>query len=180
MKELILGGVRSGKSRLAEARAEQSGLEVVYIATAEGKDDAFSARIETHQQRRPEQWLTVEEPLYLAATLEQQDGPNRCLLIDCLTLWLTNLLCSGKADLMDAEIEKLLEMLPHLQGHIILVSNEAGLGVTPMGQLSRDFLDTSGELHQSLATLCNRVTLSVAGLPMVLKDEAGIAPRPSS
>lgn len=171
MKELILGGVRSGKSRLAEARAEQSGLDVVYIATAEGKDEAFSSRIETHRQRRPEQWLTVEEPLQLAETLKAHDALNRCLLVDCLTLWLTNLLCSEQTGFMVFEIRQLLETLPQLQGHVIMVSNETGLGVTPMGQLSRDFLDASGELHQSLASLCHRVTLTVAGLPLVLKDD---------
>lgn len=171
MKELILGGVRSGKSRLAETRAEQSGLEVVYFATAEGKDDAFSSRIAIHRQRRPEQWLTVEEPLRLAKVLQEHDGPNRCLLVDCLTLWLTNLLCKEQEDFMADEIQQLLVLVPQLQGQLIMVSNETGLGVTPMGQLSRDFLDTSGELHQLVAALCDRVTLTVAGLPLSLKDD---------
>ncbi len=172
MKELILGGVRSGKSRMAETRAEESALSVVYIATAEGKDSSFNERIESHRQRRPEHWLTVEEPLFLAHVLQQHDGSDQCLLVDCLTLWLTNWLCADKPQQLAHEIEQLLRVLPTLQSDVILVSNESGLGVTPMGQLTRDFLDQSGELHQQLAALCDRVTLSVAGLPLTLKGEA--------
>lgn len=169
MKELILGGVRSGKSRLAEQHARDSGLEVVYIATARTTGDAeLEERIRQHRLRRPTAWTTVEEPLALGQALRAHASAQRCLVVECLTLWLTNLLCSA-ADSLERESASLLESLPGLAGDIILVSNETGLGVVPLGALSRHFVDASGELHQSLAAICDRVTLVVAGLPLRLK-----------
>jgi adenosylcobinamide kinase/adenosylcobinamide-phosphate guanylyltransferase len=169
MKELILGGVRSGKSRLAEQRARDSGLQVVYIATAIAGDAELDERIRRHRARRPATWSVVEEPLALGEALRAQASAGRCLVVECLTLWLTNLL-SAAADRFERERRSLLEILPGLAGDIIVVSNETGLGVVPMGELSRRFVDASGELHQRLATICDRVTLTVAGLPVVLKD----------
>jgi adenosylcobinamide kinase/adenosylcobinamide-phosphate guanylyltransferase len=170
MKELILGGVRSGKSRLAEQRAQASGLQVVYIATAIGAGDAqLEERIRQHRLHRPAHWTVVEEPLALGKALRTHASAGRCLLVECLTLWLTNLLCS-RTDRFKEERQKLLDTLPGLAGDIILVSNETGLGVVPLGQLSRCFVDASGELHQRLAAICDRVTLAVAGLPHTLKD----------
>ncbi len=171
MRELILGGARSGKSALAEQSAAHSGLEVVYIATAEARDYEMRERIAHHQARRPEQWLSVEEPLKLAATLQQQAADNRCLLVDCLTLWLSNLLAAGDA-LFERERDALLDLLPQLPGRIIFVSNEVGLGIVPMGELTRKFCDESGRLHQTVASLCDRVTFVTAGLPMILKGES--------
>jgi adenosylcobinamide kinase / adenosylcobinamide-phosphate guanylyltransferase len=169
MKELILGGIRSGKSRLAEERARQSGLEVCYIATAVAAGDAeLERRIREHRLRRPAGWRVIEEPLALAAALRAQAAPARCVVVECLTLWLTNLLC-GERDRFERERSSLLDTFPTLGGDIILVSNEAGLGVVPLGELSRRFLDVSGELHQRLAAMCDRVTLTVAGLPYPLK-----------
>jgi adenosylcobinamide kinase/adenosylcobinamide-phosphate guanylyltransferase len=169
MKELILGGVRSGKSRLAEQRARDSGLEVVYIATAIATlDTELDERIRRHRARRPPTWTVVEEPLALGGALRAHASPQRCLVVECLTLWLTNLLCSA-ADRFERECLSLLGTLPVLAGDIILVSNETGLGVVPLGVLSRRFVDVSGELHQSLAAICDRVTLAVAGLPFPLK-----------
>ena len=169
MKELVLGGVRSGKSRLAEQRARGSGLRVVYIATAIASGDAeLEARIRQHRLHRPADWILVEEPLALGAALRVQASAERCLVVECLTLWLTNLLCPA-AERLEPERQSLLDALPALAGHIILVSNETGLGVVPLGELSRRFVDASGELHQRLATLCDRVTLTVAGLPHTLK-----------
>jgi adenosylcobinamide kinase / adenosylcobinamide-phosphate guanylyltransferase len=169
MKELILGGVRSGKSRLAEQRAQASGLEVIYIATALAAGDAeIEERIRQHRQRRPADWTLIEEPLALGATLHSHATPQRCLIVDCLTLWLTNLLVTA-SDRFEPERQSLLDTLPALSGEIILVSNETGLGVVPLGALSRRFVDVSGELHQRLAALCDRVTLTVAGLPHMLK-----------
>jgi adenosylcobinamide kinase / adenosylcobinamide-phosphate guanylyltransferase len=169
MKELILGGVRSGKSRLAEQRARGCGLRVVYIATAIASGDAeLEARIRQHRLRRPADWTLVEEPLALGATLHVQASAERCLVVECLTLWLTNLLLNA-VERFERERESLLDVLPALTGDIILVSNETGLGVVPLGELSRRFVDASGELHQRLATLCDRVTLVVAGLPHTLK-----------
>ena len=169
MHELILGGARSGKSRLAEQRAADSGLRVTYIATSQALDGEMAARIEHHRARRPAHWGLVEEPLALARVLREQAAPERCLLVDCLTLWLTNLLMLDDAARLAAERQALLEALPELPGRIILVSNETGLGVVPLGELSRRYVDEAGWLHQALAAACQRVTFTVAGLPMVLK-----------
>jgi adenosylcobinamide kinase/adenosylcobinamide-phosphate guanylyltransferase len=170
MKELILGGVRSGKSRLAEERARGSGLQVVYIATAIAAGDTeLDVRIRQHRLRRPATWTVVEEPLALAQALRAHASPERCLVVECLTLWLTNLLCSAP-NRLERERLSLLDALPALAGDVVLVSNETGLGVVPLGVLSRRFVDASGELHQSLAAICDRVTLAVAGLPFPLKD----------
>lgn len=170
MIELILGGARSGKSRLAEQRALESGLEVTYVATATAGDDEMAIRIAHHQRQRPSQWSLLEEPLSLAAVLEQHASGGRCLLVDCLTLWVSNLLGENN-ERCDMEIEKLLRLLPNLEGEIILVSNEVGLGIVPLGEQTRRFVDEVGRLHQQLATLCGRVTLVAAGLPLTLKDE---------
>lgn len=172
MKELILGGVRSGKSRYAEQRARASNLPVVYVATATAGDAEMSARIRAHQERRPAAWMLVETPRALAATLRAQAAPERCVLVDCLTLWLTNLLCADDEPGFRAERSALLEILPTLPGHIILVSNETTMGVIPLGELTRRFSDEAGCLHQELATLCDRVVLTVAGLPLFLKGSA--------
>lgn len=169
MKHLILGGARSGKSRRAEQMAADSGKSVTYIATATALDDEMQDRIAHHQQQRPAHWMLVEEPLALADALRQSAAPDRCIIVDCLTLWLNNLLCGNNEQRMQSEIALLLEALPQLKGDIILVSNETGMGIVPLGELSRQFVDTAGRLHQSLATLCDHVTLVVAGLPLNLK-----------
>lgn len=171
MKTLILGGVRSGKSRLAERLATESGLPVTYIATATAGDDEMRARIETHRARRPASWSLAEEPLDLAATLHAHAAPDRCVLVDCLTLWLTNLLTEEDDGLLERERAALLDVLPALPGRVILVSNETNMGVTPMGEISRRYCDAAGRLHQDLARICERVILTVAGLPQILKGE---------
>lgn len=168
MKELILGGARSGKSALAQARAEQSGLGVTFFATAQAFDEEMRHRIERHRRDRPPHWRTVETPIALAATLRTHHAPDRCLLVDCLTLWLTNLLLAGEQTLQD-EQAALLETLDALQGRVIFVSNEVGWGIVPVDPLARRFRDLSGRLHQDLAARCDRVTLTVAGLPLTLK-----------
>ena len=167
--ELILGGARSGKSRLAEQLASASGLEVVYIATSQPLDDEMRQRIQHHRQSRPAYWQTIEEPLALAGVLQQQAASGRCLLVDCLTLWLTNLLLHDDGQRLEQERRQLLNTLGSLPGHIILVSNETGMGVVPMGELSRRYVDEAGWLHQALAERCDRVQFCVAGLPMLLK-----------
>ncbi len=170
MKELILGGVRSGKSRLAESLAVRSGLGVVYIATATAEDEEMQRRIQMHRRRRRAGWRLVEEPVALAQVLQSHAAPECCLLVDCLTLWLTNLLTApDPPGLLERELGGFLDTLPRLPGRIILVSNETGLGVVPMGELSRRFCDEAGQLHQQLAAVCDRVFLTVAGLPQVLK-----------
>ena len=172
MKELILGGVRSGKSRLAEQRARASGLPVIVIATATAEDDEMHQRIAEHRRRRPSHWLTVEEPRVLAAALREHARADRCLVVDCLTLWLTNLLCAGDEQSFKSERHAVIELLPHLPGHIVLVGNETGLGVMPLGALTRRFCDEAGHLHQDIAQLCDRVIFTVAGLAHLLKGES--------
>jgi adenosylcobinamide kinase/adenosylcobinamide-phosphate guanylyltransferase len=172
MKELILGGARSGKSARAEHLAEESGQQVFYIATATAGDGEMAERIAHHQARRPAAWQLVEEPVYLAQTLEKLAAPEHCLLVDCLTLWLNNTLFQcPEATSFAVQREQLLAVLPDLPGTILLVSNEVGMGVVPIGEETRRFVDEAGRLHQQLAQLCERVTLVVAGLPHRLKEE---------
>lgn len=170
-KTLILGGVRSGKSRLAERLAFESGLPVTYVATATVGDDEMRARIAAHRARRPAIWSVVEEPYALAATLHSLAAQDRCLLVDCLTLWLTNLLMAVDSSSLERERAALLDTLPSVPGHIILVSNETNMGVMPLGDLTRRYCDEAGRLHQDLAQICERVILTIAGLPHVLKGE---------
>lgn len=185
MIEFIFGGARSGKSSLAEQRAGASGLVVTYVATADRAqslaDPEMAQRIAHHAARRPDAWNLVECPLHLAQTLRQQAAADRCLIVDCLTLWLSNLLFQGQAAqqadagasincaLLQGEIDDLLATLPSLPGHLILVSNEVGMGVVPMGASSRLYVDEAGRLNQRIAALADRVTLVAAGLPLLLK-----------
>ncbi len=174
MKELILGGARSGKSRWAQERALTTGLAVTYIATATAQDEEMAQRIRQHRKERPAHWQLIEEPRALAATLRQQAAPDRCLLVDCLTLWLANVLPEHPDDAAATEYyaqerAALQAVLPGLPGHVILVSNEVGLGIVPLGNLARRYGDEAGRLHQELAALCDRVTFMVAGLPHLLK-----------
>lgn len=169
MRELILGGARSGKSRSAEKLAADSGLAVTYIATSQALDGEMSSRIRLHRERRPAEWALIEEPIELARVLRESANAERCLLVDCLTLWLTNLLMLEDEARLIAEREALLDCLSGLPGRIILVSNETGLGVVPMGELTRRYVDEAGWLHQAIAERCQRVVFTVAGLPMLLK-----------
>ncbi len=169
MLELILGGARSGKSRFAERLAAESGLSVAYIATSQALDGEMTERIAHHRERRPAHWTLVEEPLQLARVLREQAAAERCLLVDCLTLWLTNLLMLDDAARLAEERDALLECLDGLPGRILLVSNETGLGVVPLGELTRRYVDEAGWLHQAVAQRTQRVTFMVAGLPMTLK-----------
>lgn len=169
-KTLILGGVRSGKSRLAERMAIESRLPVTYIATATAQDDEMRQRIAAHQTRRPQEWQVIEAPVKLAAALADQTITGHCILIDCLTLWLTNLLLADDSALFEHELETFLTLLPTLSNCIIMVSNETNMGIIPMGALSRRYCDEAGRLHQELAQRCDQVILTVAGLPHILKE----------
>ncbi len=168
MLTLILGGARSGKSGHAQHLAGASGLAVTVIATAWAGDAEMAARIARHQAERPAHWQTVEEPFALAGTLAGCADAGRCLVVDCLTLWLLNLLEAGET-VFQRERDDLLERLPSLPGHVVLVANEVGLGVIPMGELSRRFVDEAGRLNQALSRIADRVVFVAAGLPMVLK-----------
>ena len=172
MLQLILGGARSGKSRLAEKLASDSGLTVTYIATSQPLDGEMNARVALHRQRRPDSWGLVEEPVELARVLRENAAADRCLLVDCLTLWLTFLLMLDDTQRLAVERDLLLHTLASLPGEIIFVSNETGLGVVPLGELTRRYVDEAGWLHQALAEQCQRVVLTVAGLPLTLKGTA--------
>jgi len=172
MRTLILGGARSGKSRLAERLARESGLPVTYVATAQGRDAEMAARIAQHRARRPAHWRSVEEPLSLGAAIEAHAAAGHCVLVDCLTLWLTNLLLHADPALYVRERAALLDVLPRVPGRLILVANETGMGIVPLGELTRRFCDEAGWLHQELGAICDTVLLTVAGLPLTLKGTA--------
>lgn len=173
MAVLILGGARSGKSRYAESLAAKSAKSVFYIATGQARDEEMALRINRHRQERPEHWQTLEEPIELADLLKAHAQKNRCLLVDCLTLWLSNILFNEQGRLQESvftqQSQALLETVPTLAGEVILVSNEVGLGVVPIDAMSRRFVDEAGRLHQQLARRCERVVLITAGLAQVLK-----------
>lgn len=169
MRALILGGVRSGKSRYADELARAGSRAVTVIATGSAQDEEMARRIEAHRRHRPPDWTVVEEPVHVAAALRAAASPNRVVIIDCLTLWLSNLLCGDDSDAARRETTALLEFLPHAPGDCLLVSNEVGFGIIPVSALARRFGDEAGTLHQRLATLCDRVVLMVAGLPLCVK-----------
>lgn len=169
MKQLILGGARSGKSRLAEQRAADIGKEVLYIATAQAYDDEMNARISRHKDDRPAHWVTLEEPLYLARELQRHARKDNVILVDCLTLWLSNLLCMDDEPFFEQQKCSLLDCYCSLPGHVILVSNEVGQGVVPDNALARRFIDEAGWLHQAMAAQSDQVTFVTAGLAQQLK-----------
>ncbi len=176
---LILGGARSGKSRhaeqLVESAAESLGGDCLYIATAVGqaeRDSEMAARIAEHKARRGAHWRTIEEPLDLAGVLRREARAERPILVDCLTLWLSNLMAKERD--IDAEIAGLVKLLsgesgPDLAGPVVFVSNEVGHGIVPMHPLARDFRDHAGRLHQAVAAVADSVVLMVAGIPMIVK-----------
>jgi adenosylcobinamide kinase/adenosylcobinamide-phosphate guanylyltransferase len=164
---LILGGQRSGKSRYGEAIVRASGKAQVYIATATAGDDEMRARIAAHQAGRSADWLTIEEPLELAAALARLARPDRALLVDCLTLWLANLLAADRP--LEAEFERLTGALADLACPVALVSNEVGSGIIPDNALARRYTDALGILNQRVAAAVDQVVLMTAGLPTLIK-----------
>jgi adenosylcobinamide kinase/adenosylcobinamide-phosphate guanylyltransferase len=177
MKSLILGGVKSGKSRFAEQRVKRwlaqsgnSNASVIYLATAENReeDEGFTTRISRHKKQRPCAWETIEEPLEISRIIAGASGKHQCVLLECLTLWMSNIL--PNEDLITQRIDHFCRVLEAYEGEIILVSNETGLGIMPANALARRFGDELGLLHQRLAMLCDEVVLTVAGLPHFLKD----------
>ncbi len=168
---LVLGGAKSGKSSYAQALAEGWGGRLIYLATAQAGDQEMARRIARHQADRGPAWTTLEEPLELEAALKEADGPQAVFLVDCLTLWLSNLVLG--ANLGDEEVaargQALAELLPGLQGRVILVANEVGLGIVPENALARRWRDLAGSLNQRLAQACDWVMLITAGLPLALK-----------
>ena len=164
---LVLGGARSGKSRHAEQLALASGLAPVYVATAQRLDEEMARRIAAHRERRGSTWRTIEEPLDLVGTLQRECADERIVVVDCLTLWLTNLMVAERA--VEAECTSLLDALPGLCGPLVLVSNEVGQGIMPDNAMARRFIDHAGGLHQGIAEQADAVVLMIAGLSQRLK-----------
>lgn len=164
---LVLGGARSGKSAFAEALAQATGLRKVYLATAEAGDGEMAERIARHRADRGGDWLTVEEPRDIVSSLRIVDRPDRVILIDCLTLWLTNVMLGG--DDVEAAGAALVAALPGLQARVAMVSNEVGLGLVPDTPLGRRFRDAQGRLNARVARACDAAAFVAAGLPLVLK-----------
>jgi adenosylcobinamide kinase/adenosylcobinamide-phosphate guanylyltransferase len=167
MKELILGGARSGKSAHAQRRAADSGLPVTVIVTGSAGDEEMAERIAHHRAARPADWRVVEAPRALAAALRAETAMGRCVIVDCLTLWLMNVIDGDFA----AERQALLDALPGLPGEVLFVANEIGLGIVPLGEETRRFRDEAGRLNQDLAAACERATFVAAGLPLTLKKD---------
>ncbi|AHB48483.1 adenosylcobinamide kinase [Hyphomicrobium nitrativorans NL23] len=164
---LVLGGARSGKSRYAEELITGAAPPWVYLATAEALDDEMRERIAQHRHRRNAQWLTTDAPRDLAGAIAKADGEGRPILIDCLTLWLSNTLLAG-ADVEKA-CEDLAVVLEKARGPVVAVSNEVGFGLVPETPLGRRFRDAQGRLNQQVAAIADRVVLVAAGLPLTLK-----------
>ncbi len=164
---LILGGARSGKSRRGLNLAEKAAARRAFIATAEALDEEMSTRIEHHKAERDAYWTTIEAPLDLVGALQHAKQQNDVCLVDCLTLWLSNLMRHGHN--INAETECLCTVISTYPASIIFVSNEVGLGLVPETPLGRSFRDAQGQLNQAVAAVCDKVEFVVAGLPITLK-----------
>jgi len=185
MIHLVLGGARSGKSSFAESQASNfeslnsecsnsdssnSEYTVVYIATATAQDSEMEQRILHHKKSRPAHWKVVEESLYLSKEI-QNASSNEVILIDCLTLWLTNWLCLENKEGFQKEKEEFIAALESTSANVLIVSNEVGSGIVPLGELSREFVDLAGWLNQSIAKVANKVSLIVAGCEVKVKTD---------
>ncbi|MEN9894324.1 MAG: bifunctional adenosylcobinamide kinase/adenosylcobinamide-phosphate guanylyltransferase [Pseudomonadota bacterium] len=164
---LVLGGARSGKSVFAENMVLTSGLSAHYLATGRAWDDDMRKRIDLHQSRRGHEWVSHEEPLALAELLTTLDDPGNCVLIDCLTLWVTNLMMEDRA--MASEFSHLVAHVSQAKARLVFVSNEVGLGIVPDNKMARDFRDHAGRLHQMIAAVAQDVYFIAAGLPLKMK-----------
>lgn len=173
IRQLIFGGARSGKSRLAEHLTGLCGDTIAYVATADKRfhDAEMTARVAHHRRQRPAHWHTIEEPLQLGAVLRQQAAAYDALLVDCLTLWLTNCLLADEQTpgVWAEQKQDFLDALAGARAPVMLVSNEVGMGIVPLGELSRRFVDEAGFLNQASARVCDRVVFTAAGCPLVLK-----------
>ncbi|MBJ7538987.1 bifunctional adenosylcobinamide kinase/adenosylcobinamide-phosphate guanylyltransferase [Marinomonas transparens] len=171
MKHLVLGGVRSGKSAFAQEQVAASGKPVCYVATSQVWDDEMADRVRLHKESRPSEWQLIEEPIELANVLNSFNSPDQAVIVECLTLWLTNLLGLEDEERLEQEKAELVKAVEAFQGDLVLVSSEVGLGIMPMNALARRFGDEAGTMNQLLAKLTDRVTLVAAGLPMPLKSQ---------
>lgn len=166
---LILGGAKSGKSLFAENAISVFAPPYTYLATAQVLDQEMSDRVREHQRRRSSKWKTVESPFHLLEQLQQCQGRNAPVLVDCLTLWLSNLLLAEDSDPRES-VKDLVAFLPIADYPLLLVSNEVGGGIVPDNSLARQFRDLAGWANQQVAGICPTVTLIVAGLPVHLKQ----------
>lgn len=169
---LITGGARSGKSLYAEERAAQLGERLLYMATGEAKDEEMARRIAEHKKRRGKKWTTREEPLEMVRELLLQCGKFDCAAVDCLTLWLSNLLLQRGEEAAEKAVGDLIEVLPRLDFHCLLVTNEVGSGIVPDNPLARQFRELAGWANQRIASVAEEVILMVAGIPVVVKSNA--------
>lgn len=169
MKTLIVGGVRSGKSRYAEQLAAQQGGPVAVIVTATAGDEEMAARIAAHRARRPGHWQVLEEPIAVGRALLEVARPGSVVIVDCLTLWLTNILLQPDPERLQQESDALLAAVQSVAASVILVSNDVGSGIVPINELARRFADATGSLHQRLAQGCDQVVWMMAGLPLTVK-----------
>jgi adenosylcobinamide kinase/adenosylcobinamide-phosphate guanylyltransferase len=169
---LVLGGARSGKSQYAEDLVEGADASggLIYVATAQAYDNEMHERIAIHQRRRGDRWSTIDAPLDLNMALKSDACCSRAVLVDCLTLWITNLMMAGKN--VSREIDELCVTIPTLTARVVFVSNEVGQGIVPDNEMAREFRDHAGQAHQQLAAICNRVVFVTAGLPQILKDDS--------
>ena len=164
---LVLGGARSGKSRTALQLAEQASLQRIYIATAQAFDDEMRERIALHRLERDQSWHTVDAPVELPQAIQTQTGSDKAVLVDCLTLWLSNIVLAERDPAHEAD--RLLRAVREAQGPLILVSNEVGQGIVPSTPLGRSFRDEQGRLNQRIAEACDAVVFVAAGCPILLK-----------
>lgn len=164
---LVLGGQRSGKSRFAEDLVMRSGKRPVYIATAAARDGEMAERIAAHRLRRSDEWTVIEEPLELSVKIERMTGEGAAILVDCLSLWLANILEANRD--MDVESEALLAALAGAVAPVVIVSSEVGSGIIPANALARRYADALGTLNQNVAVAVGRVIVMTAGQPLVVK-----------
>lgn len=165
---LVLGGARSGKSRYGEQLVESASGQHVYIATAQAWDGEMRDRISHHQNRRGSDWSLIEEPLALADILRTQIAEDQTVLVDCLTLWLSNLM--GVEKNIEASVDELIAAIAECKGRVVFISNEVGQGIVPDNAMARLFRDEAGRMHQRLADICDAAVMVVAGLPLMLKQ----------
>jgi adenosylcobinamide kinase/adenosylcobinamide-phosphate guanylyltransferase len=170
---LILGGAKSGKSAYAEKLVASLPPPYVYVATAEALDEEMKERVRQHQMRRGTNWETLEVPLRLVEVLSQLRGQSKSVLVDCLTLWLSNLLLQNASSSPFQAAEQLCDLLKTVDYPLVLVSNEVGTGIVPENALARQFRDLAGWANQQVASICNGVTCVMAGLPLILKETRG-------
>jgi adenosylcobinamide kinase/adenosylcobinamide-phosphate guanylyltransferase len=168
---LITGGARSGKSRYAEERAREAGARLLYLATAEAGDEEMARRIAAHRERRGLQWMTVEEPIELSRELLRRCGEVDCAQVDCLTLWMSNLLLLHDVEAVTKKIDELIDALTLLDFHVFFVTNEVGSSIVPDNALARSFRDLAGWTNQRVAQVADEVILMVAGLPVFVKKD---------